>query len=129
MLRQIRASRLKTFALIVITCAIALPGATILLWTRWHLDGMARRLAMPADPLSCGLVAALVPIWIAAIQIWLPVRRRHDEAPRPRTPLTEAQLHWNAVRIVALLCIVVMEILVQSIPSGRPAHAAVVGVR
>jgi membrane-associated phospholipid phosphatase len=130
MLRQIRASRLKTFALVTAACAVALPLATTMLWTRWGIDAMARGLGLPQRPVVVGLVLALLPMYFAAVEIWLPLRQLPPrEAPRPRAPLTETQLHWNAVRVVALVCILLVELVAQSVPDHRAAHAAAIGIR
>jgi len=126
---QIRASRLKTFALVTAVCAVALPTATTFLWTRWNLDAMARGLGLHQHPVVVGLVLALLPMYLAAIEIWLPLRQLPPSGtPRQRTPLTETQLHWNAVRVVAIVCILVVEVVAESVPVHRAAHAATIGV-
>jgi len=129
-LRQIRASRLKTFALVTAVSVVALPVAATLLWTRWNLDLFAQAVGLVRSPVVLGLVLALVPMYFAAIEIWLPFRQLRPRKPkRRRLPLTETQLHWNAVRIVAIVCILVVELVAQSVPDHRAAHAATIGVR
>lgn len=130
MLRQIRASRLKTFALVAALCGVILPVASTLLWRRWHLDVMSRNLGLDAGPLVFGLLVALVPVYFAAVEIWLPIRLLPRlEKPEKRRPLTDAQVHWNAVRLVALGCILVIELIAQSVPDHRAAHAATMSAR
>lgn len=127
MLRQIRASRLKTLALVAVACATALPIAASIMWSRWSLGLMARNLGLHQDPVTLGMAAALLPICLVAIELWLPIRIGRADTPlttSERAPLSEAQLHWNAVRIVAVVCIVLIELVVQVVPEHRPVAAA-----
>jgi len=129
-LRQNRASRLKIFASVAALCVVAGPIASILLWDQWRLGEASRSLGLDVSPAVLGLIISLVPVYFAAVQIWIPIRlRQTSEEPHQREPMSDAQMHWNAVRLVAIMCILAVEIVAQTVPLHRPAHAAPVGIR
>lgn len=120
MLRQIRASRPKTLAMIVALSVTTLTIASATMWERWSLDVLARNLAIHPDPITFGLVLSLIPTYVAAIELWLPIRLAAPVAAvdvPERTPMTEERFHWNAVRIIALVCILLIELVTQMVPA------------
>ncbi len=127
MLRHIRASRPKTLAIVAALSATTLTGMSAAMWDRWSLGVIARNLALHPDPVTFGLVLSLIPVYVTAIELWLPIRLAapsdHPDVAR-RRPMTEAQFHWNAVRVVALICILLIDLVAQAVPEHRAPPAA-----
>ncbi len=124
MLRQISGSRLKIFAVVAAACVIATSISAVALWDSWRLAALARNLGVHEDPFSVGLLAALIPIYFVGIELWLPIRpHRKSSGSARREPMSDSQKHWNAIRIVALMCILATEFVVQSLPAHHAAAA------
>jgi hypothetical protein len=121
-LRTTQARRLKILAALAALCAGASVVATAILWRSWRIDRIAAGLGLHADPVTVGVAFSLVPTYFVALEIWLPSMPRRTAAPV--RPLSDDDVHWRAVRVVALLCILLTEVMVDAVPGHHPATAS-----
>jgi hypothetical protein len=129
-LRLPRVSKPKIFAASAVLSLVACTAVAWTFWTQWGLAPVAAALGMHPDPFSVGAFASLIPTYFIALELWLPTvppRPRAERAPQP--PMSDEDMHWNVVRIVALLCVLATELIAQMIPTHpvviAAAHAAI----
>ena len=124
---QLQASRLRIFLfLALLSLALSVAGC-FALWDLWPLSRLCNAVGIPQRPVVLGVVISMVPIYFIALEIWLAPHSAVTPDVQKKTEDSPDASYWNAVRIVAVLCIFLTEALCQLIPTVGVHHQAKAG--